>query len=103
MIDEVDMMLDFGYKTQLKNIFELMPTKRQNILFSATMTSYVETLMDDFLINPVRITMAVSGTPLENINQTCYPVRNFYTKANLLNFLLENANTSPALFSKSSK
>ena len=51
VIDEVDIMLDFGYKTQLKNIFEHLPTKRQNILFSATMTSYVDELMDDFLEN----------------------------------------------------
>lgn len=90
VIDEVDIMLDFGYKTQLRNIFELLPTKRQNILFSATMTTYVEELMNDFLINPVRKTMAVSGTPLENISQTSYSVPNFYTKVNLLNYLLEN-------------
>ncbi|MGJ8735045.1 DEAD/DEAH box helicase, partial [Zobellia laminariae] len=42
VIDEVDVMLDFGYKTQLRNIFEYLPTKRQNILFSATMTTYVD-------------------------------------------------------------
>ena len=44
VIDEVDIMLDFGYKTQLKNIFDHLPVKRQNILFSATMTSYVDEL-----------------------------------------------------------
>src|SRR5690606_9732843 len=83
VIDEVDIMLDFGYKTQLKNIFELLPTKRQNILFSATMTNYVDELMDDFLINPVKKTISISGTPLQNISQECYAVPNFYTKANL--------------------
>ena len=90
VIDEVDIMLDFGYKTQLKNIFEHLPTKRQNILFSATMTSYVNELMSDFLVNPVKKTMAVSGTPLENISQECYAVPNFYTKANLLDHLLQD-------------
>ena len=93
VIDEVDIMLDFGYKTQLKNIFELLPTKRQNVLFSATMTTYVEALMDDFLVNPVKKTMAVSGTPLENISQTKYAAPNFYTKANLLNDLLLDQET----------
>ena len=49
VIDEVDIMLDFGYKTQLKNIFDYLPTGRQNILFSATMTTFVDELMDEFL------------------------------------------------------
>ncbi|AWV97098.1 DEAD/DEAH box helicase [Arcticibacterium luteifluviistationis] len=90
VIDEVDIMLDFGYKTQLKNIFEHLPTKRQNILFSATMTTYVDELIDTFLINPVKKTISLSGTPLENISQSKYAVPNFYTKANLLNHLLED-------------
>ncbi|HAA12153.1 MAG TPA: DEAD/DEAH box helicase [Cytophagales bacterium] len=95
VVDEVDIMLDFGYKTQLKHIFEKLPTKRQNILFSATMTTYVDELMDDFLNNPVKKTMAVSGTPLETIGQACYAVPNFYTKANLLNHLLRDKEAYP--------
>lgn len=90
VIDEVDIMLDFGYKTQLKNIFDHLPEKRQNILFSATMTSYVDQLTDDFLINPTKKTISISGTPLDNIEQKSYAVPNFYTKANLLNLLLQD-------------
>ena len=90
VIDEVDIMLDFGYKTQLKNIFELLPSKRQNILFSATMTEYVDNLTSEFLINPLKKTIALSGTPLENIQQECYQIPNFYSKVNLLEHLLKN-------------
>lgn len=90
VIDEVDIMLDFGYKTQLKHIFEYLTTKRQNILFSATMTSYVDELIDDFLVNPVKKTISLSGTPLTTISQECYAAPNFYTKANLLNHLLQD-------------
>jgi ATP-dependent RNA helicase RhlE len=90
VIDEVDIMLDFGYKTQLKNIFDHLPDKRQNILFSATMTTYVDQLTDDFLINPTKKTISISGTPLDNIDQESYAVPNFYTKANLLNLLLQD-------------
>ena len=93
VIDEVDIMLDFGYRTQLKNIFELLPSKRQNILFSATMTNYVDELIDDFLTNPIKKTISISGTPLENITQQCYAVPNFYSKVSLLNYLLENKET----------
>ena len=90
VIDEVDVMLDLGFLFQLSNIFDLLPEKRQNIMFSATMTEEVDALIDDFFIAPHKIAIAVSGTPLENISQECYPVRNFYTKINLLSHLLKN-------------
>ncbi|MXV38443.1 DEAD/DEAH box helicase [Flavobacteriaceae bacterium Ap0902] len=90
IIDEVDIMLDFGYKTQLRNIFSYLPKKRQNILLSATMTTYVDELIDGFLTNPLRVTISISGTPLDTISQEAYAVPNFYTKANLLNHLLQD-------------
>jgi ATP-dependent RNA helicase RhlE len=91
VIDEVDIMLDFGYQTQLNHIFDYLPLKRQNILFSATMTTYVDELIDGFLVNPVKKTISISGTPLENISQESYAVPNFYTKTNLLNHLLKDS------------
>ncbi len=90
VIDEVDVMMDLGFLPQLTNIFELLPEKRQNIMFSATMTEEVDALIDDFFIVPTKIAIAVSGTPLENIAQQCYPVPNFYTKVNLLTHLIKN-------------
>jgi len=90
VIDEVDIMLDFGYKTQLKNIFDYLPLKRQNILFSATMTTYVDDLIDNFLVHPLKKTIALSGIPLKTIRQESYAVPNFYTKANLVNHLLKD-------------
>jgi len=89
VIDEVDVMLDLGFRHQLTNIFELLPERRQNIMFSATMTEEVDALIDDYFTVPAKISIAVSGTPLDNIAQSCYPVQNFYTKANLLSHLLE--------------
>ncbi len=90
VIDEVDVMLDLGFKFQINNIFELLPERRQNIMFSATMTEEVDALIDDFFIAPHKISIAVSGTPLNNISQECYPAKNFYTKVNLLAHLLKN-------------
>ncbi len=90
VIDEVDVMLDLGFKPQLNNIFDLLKERRQNIMFSATMTDEVDALIDDFFIVPTRINIALSGTPLDNISQKCYPVKNFYTKINLLKHLLKN-------------
>lgn len=88
VIDEVDIMLDLGFRFQLTNLFDFLPDRRQNIMFSATMTNEVDALIDDFFIVPTKIAIAVSGTPLENIAQQCYPVQNFYTKINLLKHLL---------------
>lgn len=89
VIDEVDVMLDLGFRFQLKNIFDLLPERRQNLMFSATMTEEVDALIDDFFTVPVKISIAVSGTPLHNIAQHCYQVKNFYTKINLLIYLLK--------------
>jgi ATP-dependent RNA helicase RhlE len=89
VIDEVDVMLDLGFRFQLINIFELLPKRRQNIMFSATMTDDVNELIHDFFEAPTTISVAVSGTPLDNIQQSCYSVPNFYTKINLLSHLLQ--------------
>ncbi|MCF8366979.1 MAG: DEAD/DEAH box helicase [Bacteroidales bacterium] len=88
VIDEVDVMLDLGFRFQLTNILEFLPERRQNMMFSATMTDEVDALIDDFFRTPVKISIALSGTPLDNISQQCYPVPNFYTKVNLLSHLL---------------
>jgi len=88
VIDEVDEMLNLGFRTQLKNILDLLPPKRQNLMFSATITDDVEALMDIYFNDPVRIEAAPTGTPLENIIQIAYEVPNFYTKVNLLELLL---------------
>ena len=89
VIDEVDVMLDLGFRHQLINIFDLLPERRQNIMFSATMTADVDALITDFFINPERISVAISGTPLENIMQFRYDVPNYYTKVNLIRYLME--------------
>ncbi len=90
VIDEVDVMLDLGFRFQILNIFDLLPQRRQNIMFSATMTEDVDALIDEFFVAPKKIAIAVSGTPLDNIEQSCYDVPNFYTKINLLNELLSD-------------
>ncbi len=88
VIDEVDEMFNLGFRTQLRNILDLLPVKRQNLLFSATITEEVETLMNSYFNNPVKIEAAPTGTPVENIDQKAYEVPNFYTKVNLLEWLL---------------
>jgi len=93
VIDEMDEMLNLGFRTQIKNILDLVPQKRQNLLFSATITDEVEALMKTYFNDPERVEAAPTGTPLENIEQTFYAVPNFYTKVNLLHLLLTQEQT----------
>lgn len=88
VIDEVDVMLDLGFLPQLTSLFEMIPEKRQNLMFSATMTEEVSILINDYFLSPKTISIALSGTPLDNIAQSAYLVPNFYTKINLLSYLL---------------
>lgn len=90
IIDEFDEMLNLGFRPQLTHIFEMMKEKRQNILFSATMTEAVDDMLEEYFASPIEISLAKSGTPLEKIEQSVYKVENFNTKINLLEHLLKN-------------
>ena len=93
VIDEFDEMLNLGFRPQLTSLLAMMKTKRQNILFSATMTDEVDTILNDYFDFPEEVTLAASGTPLEKITQITYNVPNFNTKVNLLKHLFETDNS----------
>ncbi len=88
IIDEVDEMLNLGFRTQLRNLMALLPNKVKHIMFSATMTRDVELVINEFTKYYDKIEAAPSGAPLENIKQFAYSVPNFNSKANLLELLL---------------
>lgn len=88
VIDEFDEMLNLGFSMQVTSILAMMKMKRQNILFSATMTEEVDQIINDYFDQPQEVSLAPSGTPLENIQQKKYFLPNFITKINLLNELL---------------
>ena len=90
VIDEFDEILSLGFRTQLVALLSMMRKKRQNILFSATMTEEVDELLEDFFEFPEEVSLAPSGTPLEQIEQIKYIVPNFLTKLNLLTHILKN-------------
>jgi ATP-dependent RNA helicase RhlE len=93
VIDEFDEMLNLGFRPQLENIFDKLPPRRQNLLFSATLTADVAQLIDTFFEGMVRVEAAPLGTPLTNITQGYYEIPNFYTKINFT-FQLLSANAA---------
>jgi len=90
VVDEVDEMMSMGLNNQLNNVLELLPKKRQSLLFSATITPEITQLIEKAFIAPVKIEVAPHGTPLERIIQKAYLVPNFHTKVNLLEILLKD-------------
>jgi ATP-dependent RNA helicase RhlE len=88
VIDEVDEMLDLGFRPQLERVIELLPNSRQNLMFSATMTPDVEILIQHYFKNPLVLEASPTGTPVANIIQIGYSAPNFYSKVNLLAHLI---------------
>ena len=88
VIDEVDEMLNLGFRAQLVQILEVLPQKKQTILFSATLNEDVEDMINKHFKQPVYVELISRGTPLEKIIQQYYAVPNFYSKVNLLEWLL---------------
>jgi ATP-dependent RNA helicase RhlE len=90
IIDEFDEILNEGFKFQVTSILTMLKNKRQNILFSATMTEEVDQMLDEYFDFPEEVTLSPSGTPIEKIEQLAYFVPNFLSKINLLKNLLVN-------------
>jgi ATP-dependent RNA helicase RhlE len=89
VLDEADKMMDMGFMPQINRILEVVPRKRQNLLFSATMSDKVHQLSANFLEFPTVIEVTPQATPAQTVNQKLYHVPNVKTKINLLKKLLD--------------
>lgn len=90
ILDEADKMMDMGFMPQINRILEVIPRKRQNLLFSATFPPRVEKLSENFLEAPIRVEVTLQATTAERVSQIIYEVPNFRTKINLLEYLVQN-------------
>lgn len=89
VLDEADRMLDMGFVHDVKRILKLLPQKRQNLFFSATMPTEIAKLASEILVNPVKAEVAPVSSTADTIQQSIYFVEKD-NKNDLLIHLLQD-------------
>lgn len=90
ILDEADKMMDMGFIGKIHRILEVVPRKRQNLLFSATMSELIHKIAGDFLKFPTVVEVTPQATPAHTVAQLLFMVPNLKTKINLLQHLLQD-------------
>lgn len=89
VLDEADKMLNMGFKDQMNRIFSLLPKKRQNLLFSATLSKDLDSINQILLNDPLVINIQPKEENLELIDQVAYAVSE-EKKGPLLRYLIKH-------------
>jgi len=87
VLDEADRMLDMGFIRDIRKILELLPRRRQNLLFSATFSDEIKALAGGLLDSPAEIQVARRNAPIEAVSQVIHPVDR-ERKRELLSFMI---------------
>lgn len=101
VLDEADKMLDLGFDDEMNQVFDLLPPKRQNLLFSATLGDAVQYITENLLRNAVKIEVAEEAENVDLIKQIAYRVHPD-RKGPLLRYLLKTGRMQQVLIFVSS-
>jgi len=101
ILDEADKMLDLNFQEEVNQLFSLLPAKRQNILFSATLDTESKLIQEVLLCNPIRIEVEAEAKNTDLIKQSAYRVSP-EKKGPLLRYLIKNREMKQVLIFVSS-
>ena len=101
VLDEADKMLHLGFKEEMNQVFDLLPAKRQTLLFSATLSDDLNTFNKNLLHNPLVIKVAEEINNLDLIEQTAYLISK-EKKGPLLRYIIKHNNIQQVLVFTSS-
>ncbi|WP_419765015.1 MAG: DEAD/DEAH box helicase [Arcobacter sp.] len=102
VLDEADKMLDFGFEEELELLLESLPTKRQNLMFSATYPPKILNIASKITQNPIEISIESEQTTVETINQRVIEV-NKENRSALLRTLIKDEKWEQVLVFMASK
>ncbi|MEO6096462.1 MAG: DEAD/DEAH box helicase [Fibrobacteria bacterium] len=99
-LDEADRMLDMGFINDVRKVCQLLPAKRQTLLFSATMPNEISKLAHGLLRNPVKVEVTPVATTAEKIQQSVYMVTKDNKSALLRHILADEAVSRVLVFTR---
>ena len=100
ILDEADRMLDMGFIHDIKKILKVLPTKRQNLMFSATFSDDIRQLAKGLVNNPVEISVTPRNATAKTVEQYIYPVDQKQKTAALIHLIKQNEWTQVLVFSR---